>query len=254
MCGIAGAVNCSPDTVERMTQMLQHRGPDGSGLWTSGNHRVSLGHRRLAIIDTSSGGHQPMTSLNRRYTLTFNGEIYNYRELRQQLAGLSLRSSSDTEVLLETIARDGIAGALQKARGMFAIAVYDSVDNKISLAVDRMGEKPLYYAKRNAQFAFASELKALHGLPFLQPTIDRRSLTQLLRYNFIAAPHTIFEKVFKLEAGHLLSVELNSDGCEISVQQYWNMREMVNRAVDNRLDFSDQAAIEATEIQLQRVS
>ena len=155
-------------------------------------------------------------------------------------------------MLLETIARDGVVSALRKARGMFAIAVYDSLENKIFLAVDRMGEKPLYYAKRNSQLAFASELKALHGLPFLQPAIDRSSLTQLLRYNFIAAPHTIFEDVFKLEAGSLLTVELNSNGCEIFAQRYWNLRETVNRSVSNRLELSDKEAIDATESQLLR--
>lgn len=247
MCGIVGTVFCIPEIAERMNERLAHRGPDGQGLWKSHNGNVVLGHRRLAIIDTSSGGHQPMLSGDGRFVISFNGEIYNYQELRAMLKDVSLKSNSDTEILLETIARFGWSAALSKIRGMFAIAIFDRKTNTLNLAVDRMGEKPIYFTSANGKFAFASELKAFRKLPFFNAEIDRKSLTHLLRYNCIAAPRTIFTDTFKLSPGATLTVKIGSSGFELQHGQYWNLGDFLSSRVTDRLDLDDQQAITITE-------
>ncbi|MBS0384449.1 MAG: asparagine synthetase B, partial [Proteobacteria bacterium] len=167
MCGILGVVQgrgMKVDSAEiaAAAAAIRHRGPDDSGVWTEAN--VTFGHRRLSIVDLSPAGHQPMVSACGRYVLTYNGEIYNHRVLRAELdasAPHAWRGESDSEVLLETIARLGIERALQKANGMFAFALWDRQEGRLFLARDRFGEKPLYYAVRGDSFAFASELVAL---------------------------------------------------------------------------------------------
>jgi asparagine synthase (glutamine-hydrolysing) len=185
-----------------MADRLVHRGPDSAGIWAGDPPDVAFAHRRLAIVDLTEAGHQPMTSANRRWTITYNGELYNADQLSNRL-GLDrsrFRGHSDTEVLLESIAAVGVERTLDAAIGMFAFAVFDSERDQLWLARDRFGEKPLYYASIGGTFVFASELQALRALPAFSAEIDRRSVVELLERSAISAPFTIFEDVFKLES------------------------------------------------------
>ncbi|MFM6151945.1 MAG: asparagine synthetase B family protein, partial [Sphaerospermopsis kisseleviana] len=191
MCGITGywseAINVEEmETIaRRMSATLYYRGPDDGGTWVDANAGLALGHRRLAIVDLSPEGHQPMESANGRYVLVFNGEIYNFSSLRQQLLilGHSFRSHSDTEVMLAAFCQWGIKPAVEKFVGMFAFALWDRQERTLSLGRDRLGEKPLYYGWMGTTFLFGSELKALKAHPHWQGNIDRSVLSLLLRYN-----------------------------------------------------------------------
>lgn len=207
MCGIAGVIGRADarERVSRMTASLAHRGPDGAGIFAAGPE-VALGHARLAILDLSSAGAQPMTSHDGRWTMVFNGEIFNYRELRGQLASKlgpgPWRSSSDTEVLLEACATWGIGHALERSTGMFAFALWDARERELTLARDRIGEKPLVYFEEGRTLAFASELKALrefHGGRLNAPALD-----VYLALGYVPSPLAIFRNVRKLPAGHWL--------------------------------------------------
>ena len=205
-----------------MADCIVHRGPDDHGVWTSADGSVAFGHRRLSIVDLSPAGHQPMTSHNGAWTITYNGELYNAAEIKAQL-GLSvsdLRGHSDTEVLVEAISRWGVEAAVGRVVGMFAFAAYDHQNGDLWLARDRFGEKPLYYQATTDHVVFASELSALMALPGPRPEIDRGALTLLLRHGFIPAPHSIFEGVRKLPAGHILRVA--TDGHVSDPVCYWN--------------------------------
>ena len=180
MCGIAGLINLdgapvSPAVLQRMTDAIAHRGPDGEGQWIEGN--VGLGHRRLAIIDLSPAGHQPMTSADHRYLLTYKGEVYNFRELRTELEarGYWFRSRTDSEVVLNALAEWGV-DALQRFNGMFALALWDRKERTLLLARDRYGIKPLYVCHQGASFAFGSEQKAILAIPGFSARIDRAGL------------------------------------------------------------------------------
>jgi len=213
MCGIAGVLSAdgavSAELVRAMATTLRHRGPDDSGVWRDAEAGIAFGHQRLAIIDLSPAGAQPMISADGRYVLTYNGEIYNYRALARELAdaGVKLRGGSDTEVLLEAIARWGLADALRRANGMFALALWDRRDRTLSLARDRLGQKPLYYGWAGRDVAFASELKALRALPDFAAELDPGAPALLLRYAMIPAPHTIYTGVWKLAAGCILTLD-----------------------------------------------
>ncbi len=190
--------------VTRMTRPLVHRGPDGSGEWVDPECAVALGHRRLAIVDLSEAGAQPMVSHCKRFVLTFNGEIYNAEGLRRQLDGqapVAWRGHSDTEVLLEAIARWGVEVSLQRAAGMFAFAVWDRTERQLWLARDRLGEKPLYYGWCGSTFMFASELKALRAHSEWRADIDRDSLLEYARFSYVAAPRSIYSGIRKLLPG-----------------------------------------------------
>jgi asparagine synthase (glutamine-hydrolysing) len=216
MCGIAGlagfaALGASPtDVVAAMASALAHRGPDQQGTWVDDAHGIALGHRRLAIIDPSPAGAQPMHSHSRRFAITFNGEIYNYAALRAELdaagRGIAWRGHSDTEVLLEAIEAWGVPAALRKATGMFALALWDREARTLTLARDRMGEKPLYHGWVGGSYAFASELKALARHPAWSQSLDREALTLFLRYNCIPAPRSIWKGISKLPAGHYVTL------------------------------------------------
>jgi len=216
MCGIAGffdpqgrlAGDGHAAAGERMADALRHRGPDDAGVWRDADAGVVLAHRRLSIIDTSPLGHQPMPSASGRYCISYNGEIYNYRELRAGLddGGRSLRGGSDTEVLLALFERDGVSGALAATVGMFALAVWDRATRTLTLARDRMGEKPLYYGWVAGRFVFGSELKALRAHPGWQAQLNRDAIALLMRHNYIAAPHSIYREVYKLPPGCTLAV------------------------------------------------
>jgi asparagine synthase (glutamine-hydrolysing) len=218
MCGIAGLISVNPEArVGAMLRAIEHRGRDDEGVWTSATtdgegRRVCFGHRRLAIIDTSSAGHQPMRSANGRFLLTFNGEIYNYRELRRRLESLGheFRTDTDTEVLLEAFAEWG-TDCLARLNGMFAFAVWDERERELTLARDRLGVKPLFYAAPKSEdgqsgaFVFASEAKAVFASGLLQPELDPEGLNQQLTFLWTPDPHTLFRGVRRLAPAHVLT-------------------------------------------------
>jgi asparagine synthase (glutamine-hydrolysing) len=233
MCGITGFLErptrpqAAQEAIARaMTAALAHRGPDDAGIWTDADAGVALGHRRLAIIDVSPLGHQPMSTADGRYIVTYNGEIYNYDVLAARLrqAGVILRGRSDTEVLIEAFARWGVRETLVECEGMFAIALWDREARTLTLARDRLGIKPLYWSNNSGHFLFASELKALHQHPDWQPAIDPAAIASYLRFGYVPAPHSIYRDTYKLEPGALLTV---SGENEPHVERYWDLREIV---------------------------
>ncbi|MEI7590396.1 MAG: asparagine synthase (glutamine-hydrolyzing), partial [Deltaproteobacteria bacterium] len=231
MCGIAGFIDISnrhPDQmIKRMTNTIIHRGPDDEGFWCDINSGVALGHRRLSIVDISPAGHQPMHSASGRFVITFNGEIYNYRDLQTELEKNKLapnwRGHSDTEVLLAGFDAWGIEKTIKRSIGMFAFAVWDKQERSLTLGRDRIGEKPLYYGWQNNVFMFASELKALRIHPSFNGDLDRDSLCLFLRHNCIPAPYSIYNGINKLLAGCLLKVSLCQQ--EPIISHYWSVAE-----------------------------
>ena len=227
MCGIAGMVRTNgrveQDELVRMRDSLEHRGPDDQGVWIGEEGRVGLAHRRLSIIDLSAAGRQPMSSDDGVLTLVFNGEIYNFRELRRTLEeqGHAFRSQTDSEVILHAYEQWG-TGAVEKLNGMFAFALYDHERRRVLLARDRFGEKPLYYAVDGGGFYFASELKALRACSGLSLNIDRDRLYPYLVFGYTPYPHTIFEKVLKLPPATMAVV--NVDSLECTVTGYWDLQ------------------------------
>ena len=213
---------------EIMTSALNHRGPDASGIWTDSTGRAALGHTRLAIVDLSDAGTQPMTSSDGRWTITYNGELYNAAELRERLGPLRWQGRSDTEVLLEYIAHHGVQAALEAAKGMFAFGCWDARKSELWLARDRFGEKPLYYAWHRGTFLFASELKALLLVPGFDPTINRQALQEYFRWTNVPAPMSIFEGVNKLQPAHYMRVESGSS--DLSPRPYWSAIEAASAA------------------------
>lgn len=215
MCGITGFWDISrqistdylPVIVQQMSKSLIHRGPDDGGSWVDGEVGIALGHRRLSIVDLSPQGHQPMISSNGRYVIVFNGEVYNFPELRKQLQslGYSFCSHSDTEVMLSAICEWGVLEATKRFNGMFAFAVWDSQERVLHLGRDRIGEKPLYYGWCGHTFIFASELKAFKVHPDFQPKINRDALALFLRFSYIPAPYSIYQGIYKLPPATLLS-------------------------------------------------
>jgi asparagine synthase (glutamine-hydrolysing) len=230
MCGFVGFLrfrqsNFEADAaVQSMLSTIQHRGPDSQGFWKNETQDVVLGHCRLAIIDLSETGHQPMHSASKRYTVSFNGEIYNFRELRLELAklGHSFKGTSDTEVLLASIEQWGIAQSVQKFNGMFAFALWDSTTRKIYLARDRFGEKPLYYAWIGYNFVFGSELRTIRSFPEFKAEISVPSLDEFFRYSYISAPSTIYDGVMKLPPGSFAVIDSHGPVGNISIQSYWD--------------------------------
>ena len=231
MCGIAGLVDwhaaISSDALraigERMNKSLQHRGPDSGGLWVEAESGVVLSQRRLSIIDLSPSGAQPMHSANRRYVITFNGEIYNYRTIREELAaaGVAIRGVSDTEVLLEACVLWGVENAIQRAIGMFAFALWDRLTRTLYLVRDRLGIKPLYYATSEQRVLFASQLKAFRAAPDWKPAIDEDAVVGFLRHGYIGQPRTIYREAAKLPPGHILIVQ---PGQTPTLKSFWDAR------------------------------
>ncbi len=251
MCGITGLIssrrNESGESLERrvsrMASTLAHRGPDGSGVWSDPRHGIALGHRRLAIQDLSPCGAQPMVSACGRYVIVYNGEIYNFRELRSELEdlGRSFRGHSDTEVLLEGIAEWGVEDALRRCDGMWAFAVWDDHRRCLTLARDRLGKKPLYYGWWDGHFLFGSELKALRAHPGFRPALDRDALALFVQLSYIASPRSIYEGVEKLRPGHLISV--SPDSIPGAPQKcFWPLRELAERAAHEPLELGDDEA------------
>ena len=187
-----------------MAATLRHRGPDASDTWADPSGKVALGHTRLAIVDLSEAGSQPMTSSDGRWTITYNGEVYNTDYLRRSLGSVGWRGRSDTEILVEHIARHGVESTLRETRGMFAFGCWDAHESELWLARDRFGEKPLYYGFHKGTLLFASELKALRAVPGFAPDIDRQALAEYFRWTNVPSPMTIYEGVNKLPPAHFL--------------------------------------------------
>lgn len=235
MCGIAGLINLdggsiSPVILKKMTDAISHRGPDGEGQWVDRN--IGLGHRRLAIIDLSPAGHQPMVSSDHRYVITYNGEIYNYRELRADLEaeGFRFRSQSDTEVLLCAISAWGTK-ALDKLNGMFAFALWDKQEQKLLLARDRYGIKPLYYSMTNKTLAFGSEQKAILAQPEFIRRLDKEALLEYFTFQNIFTDKTLLHGVKMFPAGHYGVLDLLKANPSLQLTQYWDFdfREPVSK-------------------------
>lgn len=247
MCGIAGFISTNalsdPEAIlRRMTARIVHRGPDDAGLWLDARNGVALGHRRLAILDLSSAGHQPMASASERYQLVYNGEIYNHRRLRQELEesgqAPSWHGHSDTEVILAAFEAWGIETALRRFNGMFALAVWDRRREVLTLACDRFGEKPLYFGWQEGTFLFGSELKALYAHPNFRGEINRDALTLYLRHNYIPAPYSIWQGFSKLEPGHY--VEIDKASSDVCPKPFWSLLDAVTTAqADPLADTSD---------------
>lgn len=261
MCGLVGFLGGHADNgsagalLRSMTDKLYHRGPDDGGYWLDSDHRIGFGHRRLSILDLSPAGHQPMVSTDGRFVIVFNGEIYNHNALRKELQDsfthyLDLwRGHSDTETLLAAIEAWGLEATLKKSIGMFAIALWDRQTCTLTLARDRVGEKPLYYGWQGVGaervFLFGSELKALKTHPSCSTDIDRSALCLLLRHNYIPAPYSIYQGIAKLEPGSMLSVSLMQP--EPRIWKYWDMIAVAQAGVDIPFAGSASEAIDALE-------
>ena len=223
MCGITGFINfdgepASPVLLRRMTDAIAHRGPDGEGFYTDGN--VALGHRRLAIIDLSPAGHQPMATRDGRYVISYNGEIYNFNELRIELEALGCRfhSRTDTEVLLQGYAQWGLK-VLDRLNGMFAFALWDKVARELIVARDRFGVKPVYYTRTGNTFMFGSEIKAMLAHPSGRTTLDRKALLEYFTFQNFFTDRTLFEGMHLLPAGHWMRI--GADG-KTETRLYWD--------------------------------
>ena len=255
MCGIAGVLGGSrvdAKTVARMTRVLAHRGPDDEDVWIDPDAGIGLGHRRLSIVDLSRAGHQPMVSPSGRYVITFNGEIYNHLDLRLDLAAQgkepSWRGHSDTETLLAAFDAWGIKPALTRASGMFAFALWDKKQRALTLARDRLGEKPLYYGRQGGPgrpFLFASELKALRQHPSFEPEIDRDALGMLVRYTNVPAPLSIYRGISKLIPGTMLT--LQTGVAEPVIEEYWSGADIAKVGVADPLEMNPGAAADELE-------
>ena len=239
MCGIAGQLNfnkdpVSPVTLRRMTDALKHRGPDGEGHWIDEN--IGFGHRRLSIIDLSPAGNQPMKSSDHRYVLTYNGEIYNFRELRTELEakGYWFRSQTDSEVVLNALAEWG-SDALLKFNGMFALAFWDRREKKLLLARDRYGIKPLYYFQNDKKLVFGSEQKAILEQPSFDRVINKKALLEYFTFQNIFTDQTLLRGIHLLQSGHYATIDLQRNDKSLKFTQYWdyNFREP-NGSVDKQ--------------------
>jgi asparagine synthase (glutamine-hydrolysing) len=231
-----------------MADQLAHRGPDDSGVWVDAEAGIALGFRRLAIVDLSPAGHQPMTSANGRYIIVFNGEVYNFGELRKdlELLGHGFRGHSDTEVMLEAVSEWGLEAAVKKFVGMFALALWDRRERTLYLVRDRLGIKPLYYGLADRTFLFASELKALRAHPAFTPEVNRVALALYLRLGYIPQPYSIYQGIWKLPPGHILSLRA---GAQTSFEwsrtaSYWAAKEVYETGAANPFRGSEGEAIE----------
>lgn len=247
MCGIAGILGPSagdPQLLAAMAEPIRHRGPDAGGAWADAEAGIGLAHRRLSIVDLSPHGAQPMASSSGRFVLSFNGEIYNHREIRAELDGIGAtaeggwRGHSDTETLVEAIAQWGLEATLQRATGMFALALWDRKTRTLSLVRDRFGEKPLYYGWVGRDLLFASELKAIRVHPGFDATIDRTAVAALCARAYIPTPLSIYRGIFKLQPGCILEIapgvaprlrapEVGESGQGLSLRRYYDYAKVV---------------------------
>jgi asparagine synthase (glutamine-hydrolysing) len=258
MCGIAGFLTGVSNGIAReladvssaMNACLQHRGPDDHGVWIDQESGIALAHRRLSILDLTAAGHQPMISADERFVIIYNGEVYSHQPIAAELAarGHKFNGHSDTEVILNSFALNGIEATLKRMIGMFAIALWDRRDRTLTLIRDRLGIKPLYWAKFGELFLFGSELKALRAHPGWSAKIDRNAVAAFMRHNYIPAPHTIYQGVHKLEPGSVLTLPWRG---EPRISQFWNARTVAHNGMLYPLDGSDPELTEELETLLQ---
>lgn len=276
MCGLWGCLYSTPSLLTNLksfstvaSNALHHRGPDDAGVWIDETAGIALGHRRLSILDLSPAGHQPMHSACERYVIAFNGEIYNHLELRRELernhphpgpppssgresslegaGSLRWRGHSDTETLLAGFTHWGMEETLRRTIGMFAFALWDRRDRTLTLARDRLGEKPLYYGWQGDAFLFGSELKALKAHPAFNAAIDRHALTLYLRHNCIPAPYSIYQGIYKLPPATFatLTWPARQQRADPTINPYWSFREVAEAGIANPLPEHDPDAIQA---------
>jgi asparagine synthase (glutamine-hydrolysing) len=253
MCGVAGFWRSAGGDVEAtgilsaMTAAIAHRGPNSEGHWLDSNSGIALGHRRLAVVDLSAAGHQPMCSDSGRFVLVYNGEIYNHGMLRKELeradSSLQWRGHSDTEVLLTGFEVWGIEATLSKCEGMFAFAMWDKSSHTLILGRDRLGEKPLYYGWQGDVFLFGSELKALKAHPAFRSDIDRKAVVGLMRFSAIPAPYSIYQGISKLPPGTVLRVSV--DQRDAQPIPYWSANAIVAQGIAHPFVGSPQDAVAA---------
>lgn len=259
MCGLVGILSPRRANLEAphlcaMAKAISHRGPDDSQYWVDGSRGVALAFQRLSIVDLSIAGRQPMRSMGGRYTIVFNGEIYNHLEIRQQLHGLtsevSWRGTSDTETLLAGFDRWGIEETLTKAVGMFALAIWDNSTGTLTLARDRIGEKPLYYGWQGDAFLFASELKAMQQHPAFEGSVSQQSAQLMLRFGYVPTPYSIYAGIYKVPPGQMLSLSLRDRSPVL--KQYWSLVSAARKGVAGRMNMHQtvQTEIEALDQQL----
>lgn len=260
MCGFLGVlINTSTSKcpsnklffVDKMISSLRQRGPDDSGSWFDAQMGIALGHARLAIMDLSPAGCQPMTSAGDRFVIAFNGEIYNHLDLRNQLesqgSAPSWRGHSDTETLLACFSAWGIESTLKATIGMFALALWDKQERKLTLARDRLGEKPLYWGWCGETLLFGSELKALKAYPNFNAEVDRGALSLLLRYNYIPAPYTIYQGIEKLPAGQYVQIKKGQGRADVQVKAYWQLSQAIEYGLANQFKGTDAQATDSLE-------
>ncbi len=256
MCGLAGFLDRSEREVQesvarQMAMALFSRGPDDSGVWLDATAGLALAHRRLSILDLSRAGHQPMHSVGGRYVIAFNGEIYNHLDLRKKLGELSWRGHADTETLLAAIETWGLEAALKSLTGMFAFALWDRAERSLTLARDRLGEKPLYYGWQGDTFIFGSELKALRNHPAWRGEVDRNVLASFMRYGYVPVPHSIYQGIFKLLPGTWITLKSGARiGALPPPTSYW--RALESARAPQRDDLADEAAADELEATLRR--
>ncbi len=262
MCGLSGIVRCGQraagahlfDAITKMNDALYHRGPDDHGVWIEREENIALAHRRLAIIDLSEKGKQPMQSACGRYIIVYNGELYNFNAIRKDLGreGVAIEGGSDTAVLLAAIAHWGLTTAIERSHGMFAFALWDKVNKVLSLVRDRLGEKPLYYGYSGKNFLFGSELKSLVSHPDWVSELDRDVLTLQLRHGYIPGPYSIYKGIYKLPPGSILSLYIEElrkqkeicpnskfeQSHELRPVQYWSVRHVAESGALNKVSGS----------------
>lgn len=255
MCGLTGFLNASPSMtaeelgviVGQMAETLVHRGPDDAGQWVDAAAGVALGFRRLAILDLSPAGHQPMLSASKRYVIAYNGEVYNYQLLRQEIEAQgrapTFRGHSDTEVMLASFEAWGVLEAVRRFNGMFAFAVWDRKERELYLVRDRLGVKPMYYGWMGETFLFGSELKALRAHPDFRAEIDRNALVLYMQHNYVPSPYSIYRGIRKLPPGTLLRVKAGETGVAEPVP-FWSAREIAERGSAEPFRGSEEEAVE----------
>jgi asparagine synthase (glutamine-hydrolysing) len=257
MCGIAGIVSAGridPQLLQRMGDVIVHRGPDDGGSWIDTDAGIGFAHRRLSILDLSPQGHQPMHSADGRFVLNYNGEVYNHAEIRAELEGAGLapeggwRGHSDTETMVQAIAAWGLEEAVGRFVGMFAFALWDRKERRLSLVRDRFGEKPLYYGWAGKDFVFGSELKSLRLHPRFEGEIDRDALGLYAARAYVPAPRSIYRRVFKLAPASILSLNaeeaLRRSDAPLQAKAYWSYRDVVRRGLADAID-SETDALDA---------
>lgn len=259
MCGLVGFWDFKANTSktellaigQKMGKAISHRGPDSEGAWCDETLGLSFSHLRLAIVDLSEAGHQPMVSRSGGSVIVYNGEIYNAPELRETLSleGCRFRGHSDTEVILEACERWGVIATCQKLIGMFAFAFWDKQTQQLFLARDRLGIKPMYWGFNQGILFFGSQLKSFKGHPHFKPEIDKEALTAYFRFNYVPTPLSIFENIQKLSPGSILSIDRNQKTQEF---RFWDLQDVITRAKENRLKASrsDGALVEECDVLL----